>query len=307
MPNKKFPKTFLFGAATSSYQIEGGNFKSDWYLWEKEKGLEQCGEACDSYNRYEGDFGLAKELNQNAHRFSIEWSRINPEEGVFDQKEIEHYRKVIRALKKRGIEPFVTLHHFTLPIWVSKKGGWGKRKTINYFTRYVRYVIKELGEEAKFWITINEPLVYASCGTIAKIWPPGKGGIWLFQKMFRHLVKAHKKAYREIKKISPDLQIGLAKNNFYYDKKSTKNPFKILFAHFAHFLWNVLFLKLIKKKLDFIGLNHYNYIDLNSSLKKPEKIHLPDQNDHKLISDIGWEIYPPSLGTNLERNLSTII
>ncbi|TES95567.1 glycosyl hydrolase family protein, partial [Patescibacteria group bacterium] len=139
------------------------------------------------------------------------------------------------------------------------------------------------------------PLVYASCGTIAKIWPPGKGGIWLAQKMFRHLAKAHKKAFKAIKKINPDLQVSIAKNNFYYNYRTTKNPFKILGAFVAHFFWNTLFLKLIRKQLDFIGLNHYNYIDLGSKIKKIEEIHLPDGKDNKLVSDIGWEIYPPSI------------
>ncbi len=136
----EFPKNFYWGAATSSHQVEGNN-RNDWSEWEKsgdrikdlEKrglikkyGLENyiSGQACDHYNRFREDFDIAKSLGHNAHRFSIEWSRVEPEEGKFDEKEIEHYRQVILALKERGIEPFVTLWHWTVPVWFAQKGGW---------------------------------------------------------------------------------------------------------------------------------------------------------------------------------------
>src|SRR3989344_4765636 len=136
-PVKKFSEGFLWGAATSAHQVEGNNH-NDWTQWEKEnaerlskesgeKYLPEnyiSGKACDHYNRYEEDFDIAKSLGHNAHRFSIEWSRVEPEEGKFNEKEIEHYRDVIRALRERGIEPFVTLWHWTVPIWFQKRGGW---------------------------------------------------------------------------------------------------------------------------------------------------------------------------------------
>ncbi len=109
----KFPKNFYWGTATSAYQVEGG-IKNDWSTAGQKY---DAGLACDHYNRFEEDFDLAKAMNNNAHRFSIEWARIEPEQGKFDQKEIEHYRKIILALKERNLEPFVTLYHWTLPIW----------------------------------------------------------------------------------------------------------------------------------------------------------------------------------------------
>lgn len=297
MQNNQFPKGFFWGAGTSSYQIEGGNFNCDWYEWEKEKGLEQCGKADDSYHRYEEDFDLAQKLNHNTHRFSLEWSRINPREGVFDQKEIEHYRKVIRALRKRGMEPFVTLHHFTLPLWVSHKGGFGSRKIVKYFGDYVSYVIKHLGNEAKFWITINEPLVLASAGCINKKWPPGKGGVPLFLKMYWLLIRTHRRAYRVIKQINPELQVGVAKNNWSYQPILTHpvNIFKYPFVRFADFVWNKLFLNAIRKQSDFIGLNHYNWIDLGTSFAKLRAPHLVEKRPNRVVSDMGWDIVPESM------------
>src|SRR3989338_7591472 len=109
----QFPKKFFWGAATSAYQVEGGNHHSDWWVWEKKAGKENSGRACRHYELYERDFDLAKSLNHNAHRLSIEWARIEPEEGKFSETELKHYLDVIRSLRARQIEPMVTLHHFT--------------------------------------------------------------------------------------------------------------------------------------------------------------------------------------------------
>ena len=114
---KRFPSNFLWGSATSAYQVEGGNQNADWWQWELDKGLENSGQACAHYQLYEQDFDLAKSLHHNAHRLSIEWSRIEPQEGEFSQEALNHYVKVILSLKSRNIEPIVTLHHFTNPMW----------------------------------------------------------------------------------------------------------------------------------------------------------------------------------------------
>ncbi|MCX5714031.1 MAG: family 1 glycosylhydrolase, partial [Candidatus Omnitrophica bacterium] len=132
----KFPQDFLWGAATSAYQVEGDNVNSDWWQWEKDKGKENSGAACRHYEFYEQDFDLAKSLNHNAHRISIEWSRIEPEEGKFIEQELRHYLNVVLALRSRNIEPVVTLHHFTNPDWFAKSGGWYNRRSITNFARY---------------------------------------------------------------------------------------------------------------------------------------------------------------------------
>ena len=122
-----FPEHFYWGTATSSHQVEGNNRNNDWWEAEQKGLLPKSGDACDSYNRYEEDFDLAKKMGNNAHRFSLEWSRIEYANGKFNLEEMEHYRGLIRALKHRGIEPFITLHHFTNPIWFSDSGAWEQK------------------------------------------------------------------------------------------------------------------------------------------------------------------------------------
>ncbi len=146
----RFPKDFLWGAATSSYQVEGDNKNCDWWEWEKTAGLkETSGHACRHYELFKKDFDLAKELNHNAHRFSIEWSRIEPRERQFSHKEINHYREVTLALRERGIEPIVTLHHFTNPAWFTASGGWLSNNACGQFTRYVEKIVSELCENVR--------------------------------------------------------------------------------------------------------------------------------------------------------------
>ncbi|MBU1871859.1 MAG: family 1 glycosylhydrolase, partial [Candidatus Omnitrophica bacterium] len=168
-----FPKNFLWGAATSAYQVEGGNINNDWYFWGNEKKTPaRCAKAVDSYNRFEEDFDLAGQLGHNAQRISLEWSRIEPQENQFNQEEIEHYRKVLLSLKARGIKAVLTLHHFTNPLWFAKKGGWQNKKACDYFLRYVEKIVGALCENVKFWVTINEPMVYIHLSYIKGIWPP---------------------------------------------------------------------------------------------------------------------------------------
>ena len=155
----KFSENFLLGAATAAHQVEGNNTNSD--CWAQEQMIhstykEKSGIACDHYNRYAEDIKLMKEAGLNAYRFSIEWARIQPEEGVFDGEQIEHYRKVIRCCRENGIEPIVTLFHFSSPVWLIRKGGWEAETVVEDFEKYVTYVIKALGNELKYVCTINE-------------------------------------------------------------------------------------------------------------------------------------------------------
>src|ERR1700734_1256079 len=136
----QFPKDFYWGAATSSYQVEGNKTNADWWPWEKKAGKENSGAACRHYEFYQQDFDLVKSLNHNAHRLSIEWSRIEPKEGEFADEAITHYIDVIKALRKRGIEPMVTLHHFTNPIWFADSGGWTDPRCVKRFLRYCEFV-----------------------------------------------------------------------------------------------------------------------------------------------------------------------
>lgn len=167
----KFPKNFLLGAATAAHQVEGNNVHSDCWAQENMPHTtykDKSGIACDHYNRYEEDIRLMKEAGLNAYRFSIEWARIQPEEGVFDDKEIEHYRKVIRCCRDNGIEPVVTLFHFSSPVWIIRKGGWEAETVVADFEKYVTYVVKALGSELKYICTINEANMGLQVAAIAR-------------------------------------------------------------------------------------------------------------------------------------------
>ncbi len=155
----KFTKDFLIGAATAAHQVEGNNIHSDYWAMEQMKTTaftEPSLDAVDHYNRFEEDIKLLASAGLNAYRFSIEWARIEPEEGKFDANEIEHYRNVIRCCKENGVTPMVTLHHFTSPKWLICKGGWEAETTPADFAKYVRYVMENLGSELELVCTINE-------------------------------------------------------------------------------------------------------------------------------------------------------
>ena len=166
-----FPKGFLIGAATAAHQVEGNNVHSDYWLQEQmphSSFTEPSGLACDHYNRYEEDVRLLAEAGLNAYRFSVEWARIEPEEGQFDEREIEHYRAVIACCKQNGVEPIVTLMHFTSPVWLIRQGGWEAESTVEYFRRYAAYVTEKLGAELRYICTINEANMGLQLAAIAK-------------------------------------------------------------------------------------------------------------------------------------------
>ena len=178
----KFPDGFVWGVATSSHQVEGGCTKN-WSSWENSTDEdnnprihndEKSGIACDHWNRYKDDIQLIKDLGVTSYRFSIEWSKVEPEEGRFDAMALEHYKNVCIALKESGIMPVVTLHHFTHPIWFEEMGAFENKENLDYFVRYSERVFDALNEYVGMWCTINEPAVYTYQGYFNGVWPPGK-------------------------------------------------------------------------------------------------------------------------------------
>ncbi len=166
-----FEKGFLLGAATAAHQVEGNNIHSDYWAMEHMRSgsfIEPSGNSVDHYNRYEEDIQLLSSAGLNTYRFSIEWARIEPQEGVFDKKETEHYRNVIRCCKEHGVTPIVTLHHFTSPKWLISKGGWEVESTVEYFKRYCVYIAEQLGSEMEYVCTINEANMGLQLAAIAK-------------------------------------------------------------------------------------------------------------------------------------------
>lgn len=302
---KKFPQNFLWGASTSAHQVEGHNIHNDWWLAEQKQVLQEAsGEACRHYELYAQDFAIAKELNHNCHRFSLEWSRIEPQEGRFDLSAIEHYRQVIADLKSRGIEPVVTLHHFTNPIWFSQKGGWVNSNLQKYFLRFVHKIVREFAGQVKFWITINEPLIYSSHSYLLGVWPPKERSLFKTAIVTLNLAKAHIQAYHIIHDIyqeqsleRPRVSIAANLQAFEICQPTLKNK---LALYLRHKLYNLYFIeKLLRKKtLDYLGVNYYgrNLADVRSWKIRALFMDTCSYNHHPLRKNsLGWDIYPQGL------------
>lgn len=292
----KFPKNFLWGAATAAHQVEGGNNLNDWWLAEA-RGLvpHQSGDACKHFEKFSEDFDIAKKLAHNAHRFSIEWSRIEPSPGKFSEEAIVHYRKIILQLRERGIEPVVTLHHFTNPVWFSELGGFENRSSAKFFARYVEFVVKHLGDYVNWWITINEPTIYISLGYIIAKWPPFKKNKWASVKVFLNLVRAHRLAHAIIHKHKASAKVSVAHNVSAYVPAHSYNIFEKAAARVLNFLGNDLFL-VLARKLDFLGVNYYfiKRVSLTPGINFVARPNAP-------VSDLGWEIAPAGLLEVLRR------
>jgi len=301
----EFPKDFFWGAATAAHQVEGANRNCDWWEWEASGGgKEPSGDACQHYQYYEQDFDLAKTLNHNCHRFSIEWSRIQPAEDKFSEEALEHYRRVIRALRQRGIEPVITLHHFTSPLWFSRLGGWENKKSVEYFLRYAEYVVSRLAPEVRFWVTINEPMVYTYFSYIKGDWPPQVRSYVRAQKVKTNLAESHIRAFRLIHGLyrknslaSPMVSIAHNMIAFVPCGKSFRDR---LGAYLRNYLFNLCFIeKLIRhKSLDFIGINYYtrHLVDTRAWTRDELLVNVCGQGHDSLKKNsLGWEIYPQGL------------
>jgi beta-glucosidase len=301
----EFPKDFFWGAATSAYQVEGNNVNCDWWEWEKKVALKELsGKACRHYELYKEDFDLAKTLNHNAHRLSIEWSRIEPQEGQFCAKELQHYTDVILSLKSRNLEPIVTLHHFTNPIWFANLGAWANKKAAQYFLRYVERLVSLLCGKVRFWVTINEPLIYVYYSYILGTWPPQEKSLLKAKFVTDNLILSHIKAHRLIhsiykKRNLPPPLISIAKNVQAFEscQADLKNK---LAVYLRNRIFNLQFLNKLAKynSLDFIGINYYSrsLIEARSFGFKSLLLDVCKANHSQLKKNyLGWDIYPQGL------------
>jgi beta-glucosidase len=279
---KKFPDGFYWGAATASYQVEGGIENNDWAQAALEGRVPPCGPACEHYSRYEADLDLATELGHTAHRFSVEWSRIEPVEGKFDAGAIAHYRSVLEALKARNIKPFITIWHFTVPLWFTKKGGFEQKDSPEIFARYATYVVSQLGDLCAHFSTMNEPNVFGSNGWLRGSWPPfkrfavtdmvsitnsgrmydsksskGIRPLFLYFRVMKNLASAHNAAYRAIKIASPTTEVSVVKHVIVF--AANWNPLNKIKAAIANYVWTTVFMNRVKNDTDSIGLNYYFY------------------------------------------------
>ncbi len=299
------PENFLLGAATSSYQVEGNNTNNDWYIWEKTGKVPfRCGAACDSYNRFEEDFGMAKSLGHNCHRISFEWSRIQPDKGRFDSGQISHYKNVVDALIKRHIEPVVTLHHFTNPLWFYNEGGWLNRLSSNYFCEYAERVVHEFSGKIKWWVTINEPVVYAYNSYLRGIWPPGCRSFKKALTVIKNLELAHNKIYQIIKDNDSNAKAGFAKHlRGFSECKFTHNVFDktpVLLRDYF-FNWRLLNRISAKRRLDFIGVNFYTKDYVRASFKKMIGQDCTGAHHPERRNNLGWIVSPGDFYETLIR------
>jgi beta-glucosidase len=316
--NLIFPNRFLWGTATASHQVEGNNVNSDWWAWEQTGHVfdgTRSGLACDHYHRFREDFDLFAALHQNAHRLSLEWSRIEPSPGQFDRAEIRHYREVLEHLRRLNVEPIVTLHHFTNPLWLADRGGWEVPEVVDAFGRYVNEAVAAFGDLVRYWVTINEPVVYGTMGYLAGVWPPGKRSIRLLVTVLHNMILGHARAARIIRERSPlpDVQIGVAHHLRIFDPYRPILPGDHFVARLGELLFNrAVLLSMLKgqfqfpfgwgrvpdgaNSLDFIGLNYYSREMATFDFRRPETYFgsfFTHPSHPKTAA--GWEIYPEGM------------
>ncbi len=317
----KFPKDFMWGASTAAHQVEGGNH-NQWTEWERANAERLAseaentvktlgarlqwnpewrkikadaedpanyisGNAVDHFHRYKEDFDLLKSLNLNAFRFSVEWSRIEPEEGQWDQEAIEHYRTYIKELKKKGIEPMLNMWHWTVPIWFEQRGGFKKMANLRYFERFVQKIGEEYAKELNYVITLNEPNVYASFSYALGQWPPQEKNLLVMGRVYFNLVFAHRRAYRILKKSNPRLMVGIANQLGNIQAKNPHNILDELSTKIMRYLWNWWFMFRIRRYQDFVGINYY-FTDYYDGLFRKKNPSVP-------LSDVGWYMEPEGL------------
>jgi len=318
MPEVRFPKRFLWGASTAAHQVEGGNH-NQWTVWELEHAkslaaqaeyhygdLENwddikrsaknpdnyvSGRAVEHFARYADDIAMAKKLNMNALRFSIEWSRIEPKEGTWDATAINHYKSYVKEMKKSGIEPIMTLFHFTLPVWFAEMGGFEKRRNVKYFVRFAEKILSELGSDITYVISINEPEVYAFESYYLGHWPPGMQSKRKLIEVQLNLTYAHRQVAKLVHGISRRYRISIAKNsNYFYPGDDAK--LSVLSANVMQYFQDDILLKRVAKHSDFLGVNFYF-----SNRVYGYRVHSPNEQ----VSDLGWDMSPADLEHALER------
>ncbi len=303
MSEKHFPDGFLWGTSCAAHQVEGDDRNNDWWEFEQQPGRIANGDtsevACDHYHRYREDFSLLREMNQNAHRLSVEWSRIEPSEGEFDARQIRHYRDVLGELREQGILPMVTLHHFTSPLWFTRKGGWRVSGAAHAFLPFVHRVIDELGDLVAMWCTINEPSIYAAQGWLTGEFPPGHtGDVVAVYRVASNMRRAHELAYLAIKRRWPDSPVGLSHHKFLFMPATPRRRDRLA-ARAAQLVmdsWPVSpgrLRRIVEATSDYIGIAHYHVQHVAFDPRRPQdqftrRFNVPGAQ----VSDMGWSADP---------------
>jgi beta-glucosidase len=312
-----FPASFLFGTATSATQIEGGCATSDWATWPKVAGGDTPAVGCGSWERWREDVACLRELSQGSYRLSIEWARVEPSPGAWDHAALDAYREQIGALRDAGIEPMVTLHHFSLPLWLAARGGLCADELVPRMVAYTRQVARALGDLCRLWVTINEPNVGVANGYLLGIWPPGARAPGRALRAHQNLLRAHVAMYRALHELHPDAQVGLAHHLRVVTPERARHLGDRAGAFLLRAVWNDAFAAAVsdgwgaagrllpvafaRGTQDFFGLNYYSR-DVVRLMWRPAELFL-----HRGVppgaprSDLGWEIHPPGLGRLLRE------
>jgi beta-glucosidase len=285
---------FLWGVATSAHQVEGGNHLNDWAYWETRGRVPAAGAAADHWHRWPDDLEAFRALGLNAYRFSVEWSRIEPTPGRFDEDALDHYRAMAAGCVARGLTPLVTLHHFTLPAWLAARGGFLASDAVARFTAYVERVAAAL-PDVLLWVTINEPGVYAVMGYLRGVWPPFERHPVRMATVTSRLIEAHRAAYAVLKRRRPDVRVGLA-HNMLYILPDTSAWVNRAAAALTHRLFNLNVVNRIGHWQDFIGLNYYSPAWVG--WRHPADPHLTRPG--RPVTDMGWAFAPEGLGYLLD-------
>src|SRR5579862_6050325 len=330
-----FGDGFLWGASTSAHQVEGGNH-NQWTVWEEANAgrlaataQERLGflpnwsnikaraedpanyisdNAVDHYHHYLEDFKLLDKIGLNAFRFGVEWSRIEPIEGQFNQDAINHYKRYIAELKGHGVQPVINLWHWTLPVWFEDMGGFSKKKNIHYFERFVQKIAQDLIIPCRVVIIINEANSYVGMSYLEGEWPPKQKNIFKAFKVYANLASAHKQVYKMLKTREPNLIIGSAHQCNNNQPKRRHSPLDRLVAASASYGWNWWWLNRIKNHQDFVGFNYY-FTDYFKGVfrKNPthhNKTHRTNQrglhrrrrhNPPGPLNDLGWYMEPSGM------------
>lgn len=281
-------KPFLLGAGVSAHQTEGGNIMSDWWEFEEgslvPKGSDASGPAVDHWHRYKEDIDILAEAHLNAFRFSVEWAKIEPVRGRYDQEALQHYRDVLQYCKKKGITTCLTLWHFSLPLWAAKEGGWLSRDVQQHFLHFVETCRDEFQDLVDIWITENEPLVHVYDGYRKAKWPPLRRSRIAMMRALLALAHVHRESYAILHRGKSVREVGVAMSYIHFHT-NRRMPWNIrIYAAFRSYLWNHLFFMLTRGTHDMIGVNYY--ITDRSGSPKPTKTK---------TDDMGWESHPEGL------------
>jgi beta-glucosidase len=230
-----FPDGFLWGVATAAHQVEGDNRNSDWWAWEHRPGspvAEPSGTAVEHYARFESDIALLAGLGYTTYRFSVEWARVEPAEGHFEEDAVRHYRAVTEAVRDAGMTPIVTLNHFTLPAWLARRGGWIATAAPSLFARYCTRVVTALGDLVDWYCTINEPGAVALGGYVGALgWPPGTTDLTSWNAAIDGLKQAHTRGLAAVKEIRPQARAGATHALIEYEANTGGRPIMEFLRH----------------------------------------------------------------------------